>query len=289
MEKHSVVDTDAGPASRGGDRASADGLWLAAEPVRLLPLLQMVSVSPLLACLGLTEEGQPLLLRLAAPDVRHLLIAGCEGAGKTELIRAIAVALALTHRQARLQLAVIDPGSQGLLPLSGLPHLVADRASDTASALALLDRLVGLADRRRRESFAWPHIIVALDEMHGLLSTGGLAAEAALLQLAQSGPSAGIHLLAGVADPARLPQGLQASFPARCVGRVADAFAAAAGAGRGGTGAESLHGQGDFILVASGQTLRFQAAWLPAHDWPVVGRWFERRRKTDDRSTTKDE
>jgi hypothetical protein len=29
-------------------------------------------------------------------------------------------------------------------------------------------------------------------------------------------------------------------------------------------------GRGDFVLVAAGQTVRFQAAWLPAADWMEI-------------------
>src|SRR5688572_29082276 len=56
-----------------------------AEPVRLLPLLKSVSTLPLLsACLGLAEDGRPLLMRLPAADVAHVLVAGMTGSGKTE-------------------------------------------------------------------------------------------------------------------------------------------------------------------------------------------------------------
>jgi hypothetical protein len=42
-------------------------------------------------------------------------------------------------------------------------------------------------------------------------------------------------------------------------------------AGTSGTNAEKLLGRGDFVLVAGGQTVRFQAAWIPATDWPEIG------------------
>jgi S-DNA-T family DNA segregation ATPase FtsK/SpoIIIE len=63
---------------------------------------------------------------------------------------------------------------------------------------------------------------------------------------------------------------LKANFPVRLVGRVGSADDARVAAGQGGTGAEKLMGHGDFVLVAAGQTVRFQAAWIPASDWPEV-------------------
>ena len=46
----------------------------------------------------------------------------------------------------------------------------------------------------------------------------------------------------------------------RLVGRVASSEDARVAAGIGGTGAEKLAGRGDFVLIAGGQTIRFQAA-----------------------------
>jgi len=51
---------------------------------------------------------------------------------------------------------------------------------------------------------------------------------------------------------------------------VASADDARVAAGQGGTGAEKLGGSGDFIALAAGQMIRFQAAWIPAQDWAKI-------------------
>src|SRR5512144_58430 len=87
-----------------------------AQPVRLLPLLRSLGpLPPLTACLGVADDGRPLLLRLPSPDVAHVLVAGGTGSGKTEMLRTLLVSLALTNRQSRLQLALIDPKARGFL------------------------------------------------------------------------------------------------------------------------------------------------------------------------------
>ena len=48
----------------------------------------------------------------------------------------------------------------------------------------------------------------------------------------------------------------------RLVGSVASADDAKIAAGIGGTGAEALLGRGDFLLVAKGQVVRFQGAYV---------------------------
>jgi S-DNA-T family DNA segregation ATPase FtsK/SpoIIIE len=259
--------------ARDGESIAVEVPRADAEPVRLLPLLRSLhGLPPLTACLGLTDDGRPLLLRLPSPDVAHVLVAGATGSGKTELIRGLLVSLALANRQSKLQFALIDPKSRGFLPLGGLPHVIGDVASGPAESLALLERLLAEMERRDRENISSPHIVVAVDELLDLLATGGKPVEAALTRLAQRGREAGLHLVAGVQKPSAAAIGplLKANFPVRVVGRVGSGEDARVAAGVSGTNAEKLLGRGDFVLVAGGQTVRFQAAWIPATDWPEI-------------------
>jgi S-DNA-T family DNA segregation ATPase FtsK/SpoIIIE len=54
---------------------------------------------------------------------------------------------------------------------------------------------------------------------------------------------------------------MKANFPVRLVGSVASPEDAKVASGLAGTEAERLLGRGDFLLVAKGQTIRFQAAY----------------------------
>lgn len=259
--------------SREGEALAIEVPRPDAEPVRLLPLLKSVGyVPPLTACLGLAEDGRPLLIRLPSPDVAHVLVAGATGSGKTDLMRAMLVSLALNNRQSKLQLALIDPKGRGFGPLAALPHALDDVASDPESARSLLERLVAEMERRDREGVSTPHIVIAIDELHDLLTTGGKDVEIFLVRLAQRGREAGLHLVAGVQKPSAAAIGgmLKANFPVRLVGRVASAEDARVASGLAATGAERLLGRGDFLAIAAGQTIRFQAAWLPARDWEAV-------------------
>jgi S-DNA-T family DNA segregation ATPase FtsK/SpoIIIE len=255
--------------ARAGEHLALEVPRPDAEPVRLLPLLRRLGpVPPLAACLGLTDTGQPLLVRLPAPDVAHILVAGTTGSGKTELMRSFIASLALRHRQSQLQIALIDPKQRGFGPLSTLPHLLAPLAATAAGGLALLERLVTEMERRDAALCSSPRILIAIDELADLLATGGKPAQAALTRLAQRGREAGLHLLAGTQKPSSALLGpvLKANFPVRLVGRVASADDARVAAGQAGTGAERLLGRGDFVAVAAGRCVRFQAAWLAPND-----------------------
>ncbi|MCC6188457.1 MAG: DNA translocase FtsK [Anaerolineales bacterium] len=261
-------------------RVSRDGEQLAVEvprpdaaPVLLLPLLRRMSARPpYTACLGLADDGRPLLIRLPSPEVAHILVAGATGSGKTELMRAIVTSLALQHRQAQLQIVLIDPKQRGFGPLAKLQHLLAPIATGPAEALAVLERCVAEMERRDQEDRCTPRILIAVDELGDLLATGGKAVEAALTRLAQRGREAGLHLVAGTQKPSSAALGsmLKANFPVRLVGRVGSAEDARVASGQAGTGAEKLLGRGDFLVVAGGHTTRFQAAWVPRGDWEAL-------------------
>ena len=65
---------------------------------------------------------------------------------------------------------------------------------------------------------------------------------------------------------------MKANFPVRIVGAVNGKDEARYASGISDSGAEKLNGKGDFLLVAKGETVRFQAAWLGPEEMPgLVG------------------
>lgn len=235
------------------------------EPVDLLGLMEdLPRRMAATAVLGVSETGQPLLIRLSSPDVAHVLVAGTTGSGKTELLRTMLVSLALVNRQREVQMVLIDPKGRGLRPLAGLPHLLMPPITDLSDAVDVLQRLVLEMERRDREGVDTPRLVIAIDEVVDLVMQGGEAVTGALTRIAQRGREAGLHLIVGAQKPSSAMLGgqLKANFPVRLVGRVGSAQDALAAAGVGGTGAEQLLGRGDFLVVAAGEVTRFQAAYI---------------------------
>ena len=240
------------------------------ETVRLLPLCGRLGEGlPLVtAVLGVDEEGTPLLLRLGSPDVVHVLVAGTTGSGKTALVRSLLMSLALFNRPDALRMVLIDPKSRGFGPLTALPHVLGRLAASSEEAALALTWIVGEMERRDREGVSTPALVVAIDELADLLVTGGKAVEQTLIRLAQRGREAGVHLVACTQKPAATVINglLKANFPVRLVGSVASPEDAKVAAGIAATGAEKLMGRGDFLLVARGDVIRFQAAWLGSEE-----------------------
>jgi S-DNA-T family DNA segregation ATPase FtsK/SpoIIIE len=225
------------------------------------------------AILGLDAEGVPLLLRLASPDVAHCLIAGTTGSGKTELARTLVASL-VTHQKPRdLLLALFDPKAQGFAPFARLPHLLFPSVSAPDEMVGRLGYLVAEMERRDREHIERPRLVIVIDELADVLVSGGPEVEGLLTRLVQRGRSAGLSVVACTQKPTARAVGtlMRANFPVRLVGRVTSADDARVAAGIGGTGAEKLAGRGDFLLIAGGQVIRFQAAQMRARDLAQVG------------------
>lgn len=240
------------------------------QHVRLLNLYRQLNIDEIpamTAILGLAEDGSPLLIRLPSPDVAHVLVSGTTGSGKTVLLQAMILSLALLNPPRELALVLVDPKGSAFAPFRGLPQLARDVMGGADEAAELLESLVHLMEKRsdpRTGVGERPHLVLVIDELADLLMTGGAGIQAALTRLLQRGRGAGIHVVAATQKPTASVLGslVKANFPVRLVGRVASATDARVASGWSGTGAERLGGRGDFIAVAEGQTTRFQTAYL---------------------------
>lgn len=88
-------------------------VWLELEPLetptitlsRFLCYVQQYGV----AALGLADDGAPLLVRLPAPNVRHVLVTGPAGCGKSTLLRTIVASLTFGTPDLKLTIAPDPP------------------------------------------------------------------------------------------------------------------------------------------------------------------------------------
>ncbi len=264
------------------------------QPVRLLPLFRQLTnqptnqltnqptnhppIPPVTAILGLAEDGSPLLIRLPSPDVAHILVAGTTGSGKTALLQTMILSLAMVNSPPiggggrEVSLVLIDPKGCAFSLFEGLPHLARPVIRDMEETTEALQSLVRLMERRGQgdkgtrgqgdKETGHPHVVIVIDELADLLMVGGKAIQWALTRLTQRGREAGIHIIAATQKPTTAVLGslVKANFPVRLVGRVTSVEDARTATGWSGTGAERLLGRGDFLAVAEGRVMRFQAA-----------------------------
>lgn len=239
--------------------------------VRLMQLFPKLGDMPRQsAVLGLDNSGRPLILRLASPEVAHVLIAGTTGSGKTALARSMALSLAMTNRLGEIQLLFIDPKRNGFDPFARLsreqrlPHLLRPVIDDVHQAIFILGEMVAEMVRRDQQRISEPRLIIFIDEVADLMEQGGKAMDRLMTRLTQRGRSAGIHLIACTQKPLAATIGslTRSNFPVRIIGSVTSPDDARIAAGIAGTGAEKLLGRGDFLLVVKGHVTRFQGAYV---------------------------
>ncbi len=235
---------------------------------KLAPLL----TAPGTALLGMDTEGVPVLLRLGAPDVAHVLIAGTTGSGKTEAAKCLLASIVLFQKARDVQMIVVDPKGSAFNSFCSLPHMLCPVIRSVEDAAANMEWLVEEMQRREETECSRPRLVLLIDELADLLMQGGAEVEGYLTRLVQRGRSAGIAVVACTQKPSSDAVGslVKANFPARLVGKVTSAVDALVASGMKGTGAEKLAGRGDFILIAGGQKLRLQMAHLPSTDYSVL-------------------
>lgn len=259
------------------------------RPLRLLAMLPTIRAdaamlqamtTPGTTLLGMATDGVPLLLRVSAPDVAHVLIAGTTGSGKSEAARTMLASLMLFQRARDVQLIIIDPKASEFRVFQGAPHLLCPIVKNLEDAVANLEWLAQEMTRRQEQATVRPRIILFIDELADLIMQGGDPVEEYLTRLVQRGRSAGISVIGCTQKPTAAVLGslVKANFPVRLVGQVTSAMEALVASGVAQSGAEKLAGRGDFLLVASGDKLRVQMAHLPPSDYDdfrhaIVGGW----------------
>ncbi|MDT0167636.1 FtsK/SpoIIIE domain-containing protein [Pseudarthrobacter sp. BRE9] len=168
---------------------------------------------------GLSTSGTKTLDLLA--DGPHLLVAGTTGSGKSELLRSLTLALALTYPPDRVNFFFIDfKGGSGLGPLSDLVHCVGVQTdlspAEMERTLTSLRAEVQLRERclaaahvpdlstyrstTAAEDFVLPHLVIVIDEFRMLVDDAPEVLRE-LLRIASIGRSLGIHLIMATQRP----------------------------------------------------------------------------------------
>ncbi|MEV4601541.1 type VII secretion protein EccCa [Amycolatopsis sp. NPDC049253] len=174
--------------------------------------------------LGVNPEGRPVELDFKESAEGgmgpHGLVIGATGSGKSELLRTLVTALAVTHSSEKLNLALIDfKGGATFAGMTGLPHVCAV-ITNLSDDLALVDRMADALNGellRRQEllhaagNYAsvrdyekaradgvplqpLPSLLVIIDEFSELLSSRPEFIDL-FVAIGRLGRSLGIHLL----------------------------------------------------------------------------------------------
>ncbi|WP_432499818.1 hypothetical protein [Kineococcus gynurae] len=201
------------------------------------PLAQVVTPLPIPDVLhaaavpvGLREDGQPWLLRLAAT---HVLIVGVTGAGKGSVVWSLLGGIAGGIRDGLVQVWAVD-GKAGmeLQPGRALFTRFATTVEDGVqlledAAVLMTERAARMAgtSRRHEPSTREPLLVVLVDEVALLTAYTPDRklrdrAEKALAAIATQGRAPGVVLVAALQDPRKEVLGLRNLFPTKVAMRL---------------------------------------------------------------------
>ncbi len=238
--------------------------------------------------IGRTISNEALIADLC--KMRHLLVAGATGTGKSVCLHTIITSLLFQKLPTQLKLVLIDPKQCEFDVYKKLEdHYLAKLPGDNESIITDADNAVGMlsslciemdnrinrlmsakvrnikefnkkcCDDGKREI---PYIVIVIDEYSDLVAAKGKAVEEYIIRLAQRAHAVGIHLILATQ---RISYGfitgkLKANFPARIAFRVITSADSRTILDR--EGAQLLKGNGDMLFSVNGQTDRVQGAYI---------------------------
>ncbi len=245
--------------------------------------------------LGVDIQGEP--VSVALEPLPHLLVAGVTGSGKSVFLNSIIVHLLLHYSPELIRIVLIDMKSLEFSPYESAPHLAGNVITDVRDAESALDALIDEMEARykilnryqvrnlteyreeciaRGEKPELCRVAVIIDELADLLMTGGEPVQKALIRLAQKARAVGIHLIVATQRPSvDVVTGLlKANFPTKIAFKVSSAVNSRVILDE--SGAESLLGNGDFlILFSSREPERMHSGLVTTTEVRNLSRWWK--------------
>jgi S-DNA-T family DNA segregation ATPase FtsK/SpoIIIE len=221
-----------------GDKPETINLYVTCDDSELIYLKQFLE-SPefqeyakdkvLPFVLGEDVTGKPLFACLS--ELRHFLICGATGSGKSVFLNCLLICLILYVSPDELVLLLVDPKMVELKPYEGFPQ-VKGVITDMKKATSLLSVLTVEMDKRyellsktgyrdvkgynKSAENKIPYIVVVIDEYADLVETNP-EVEDYILRLGQKARAAGIHLIIATQRPSVdiLDGAIKTNLPAR--------------------------------------------------------------------------
>ncbi len=219
-------------------------------------------------------------LRLLSLDLArsgNLLVAGYDAPSLASLLRQFLLSLLSRQTPEQLRLLLFSTKAETFRPFAKLPHLLLAPQRETETGIGLLEwclqettrrrRLLAASGKRNLEEYEkeshlpeknLPRIVLLADDLNALLAPRTSSRVQELLLALEQAGTVGVHLVAAISGV--VPDALRDAFPSRICGHLPPGDPTQELLGF--QDAECLQDQGDFLLHADGETLRFATPLL---------------------------
>ncbi len=241
----------------------------------------------LMFAIGKDVEGRNVCGNIV--KMKHLLVAGATGSGKSVCLNAMLVSLISKYSPEEMRLILIDPKKVEFAAFDGLPHLMINEIiADAQKAISALNWAIKEQERRytlfqnktrsginvhnideyngslTEDEEKLPKIVIVVDELADLMSVAKKEIEERIQRLSQKARAAGIHLVIATQRPSVdvITGVIKGNLPTRLAFRVIQEVDSRTILDE--TGAQKLLGLGDMLYRTEGMynSLRVQGAFV---------------------------
>ena len=219
----------------------------------------------------------------------HLLIAGCQGSGKSVAINGLISTLLYRlpfDQKGGAQMILIDPKRVELAAYSKLPHTLAHAAGFNPSewmkalnqAIDIMDRRYAYMEHRGLKKYDKGDLYVVIDEWANVYKNGGKDAYKAVLRLTSEGRAAKVHLIMATQIPKAsiIPTEIRENFDARLCLRTANAVQSRVI--MESSGCESLPRFGNGYYLKPEGTVLYEIPYMQENDIEHLLTWWKKQR-----------
>ena len=214
----------------------------------------------------------------------NLFVIGNLDAGKSSLLKTIAISLAVTNKQSQVQLVILDGKNDSkqssLEALSYLPHVLCQVSQDSYDHEEVFNFLLDELNYRQGQNMTSPGIVVLIDEVVSILKQLGDTGSEILSKLLQRGSASGIYIVMTTQEPDSelLTQTMRLNIPLQIYGKSDFTVGKFSSQQEFRHVAEYLMGQGDFLALCDDKVTHFQAAYLGNYDFHLILESLHRNR-----------
>ncbi|MDE7296138.1 MAG: DNA translocase FtsK, partial [Clostridia bacterium] len=250
----------------------------------------------LMFVLGKDIEGRNVCGNIA--KMKHLLVAGSTGSGKSVCLNAMLISLICKYSPEELRLILVDPKKVEFEIFDGLPHLMINEIiSDAQKTIKALNWAIKEMERRYEAFSAMtrsgklvrnldeynaacvetgdeklPKIVIVVDELADLMSVAKKDIEERIQRLAQKARAAGMHLVLATQRPSVdvITGVIKTNLPTRIAFRVGAEVDSRTILDE--SGAEKLLGNGDMLYHTDVMynCLRVQGAYISSKEVEMI-------------------